>query len=95
MFALSCVTGRNITLVYPEIIGKETKYSKFLNVLITPRTEETLLKSKESNHLPPLIFLWSSSGTSYIYSCIKQVILLVTILWSQKPGQDVLAKDPT
>jgi hypothetical protein len=31
MFALSSMTGMNITTVYPEIIGKETKYSTFLN----------------------------------------------------------------
>lgn len=64
MFALLSVTGMDITSVYLETIGKETKYSKFLNDLTNSRTKRSLFKSKLVNHSPKLIFLWSRSGIS-------------------------------
>jgi hypothetical protein len=65
MFSLSSVTGMNITTVYPEIIGKETKYSKFLNGTISPRAAHTSISSKFVQDVQ-LILLWSTAGIAVL-----------------------------
>ena len=64
MFALSSVVGMDITTVYPEEIGKETKYSKFLNGTILPRVESTLFSKACSN--VPIILMWTTSGITVL-----------------------------
>ena len=61
MFALSSVTGMDITTVYPETTGKETKYSQFLNGTISPRARHTSFTSKLVQDVQ-LILLWSTDG---------------------------------
>ena len=64
MFALSSVVGMDITTVYPEEIGKETKHSKFLNGTISPRVASTLFSNACSN--VPLILMWTTSGITVL-----------------------------
>ena len=61
MFALSSVTGMDITSVYPETAGKKTKNSQFLNGTISPRARHASFTSKLVQDVQ-LILLWSTAG---------------------------------
>lgn len=61
MFALSSVIGMNIVTVYPEKVGEETKYSKFLNGTIHPRAAHGIFASKVVQDIQ-LILMWTCDG---------------------------------
>lgn len=65
MLGLSSVTGMSITSVYPEIIGKETKYSQMQNGTIHPRTSHGLFESKLVQEVK-LVILWSRDGINVL-----------------------------
>ena len=74
MFALSSMTGMNITTVYPEIIGKETKYSKFLNTYEIFEYNIPL----EQHILQFLVNLFKISNLS---CCGQLLVLLFSLVW--------------
>ena len=61
MLALSSVTGMDITSVYPETTGKETKYSQMQNGAIHPRRSHGLFTGNLVQEVR-LVILWSRDG---------------------------------
>ena len=65
MLALSSVTGMDITTVYPEITGQESKYSRMQNGIIKPRISHGRFVSKVVQNVK-LIILWSRDGMNVL-----------------------------
>ena len=61
VFALSSVTGMGLISVYPEKLGKETKYSQFQNGTISPRARHDSFSSKLVQEAK-IIIMWTTDG---------------------------------
>lgn len=61
IFGLSSVIGMNVTSVYPEKLGQETKYSQFLNGAICRRLEHNLFTGKLVQPTN-IILMWTTAG---------------------------------
>ena len=64
VFALSSVTGMDLISVYPERLGKETKYSQFQNGTISPRARHDSFSSKLVQEAK--IIMWTTGGVGVL-----------------------------
>ena len=59
LFALFSVTGMDVISVYPEDLDHKTKYSKFQNGTILPRSAHEVLKLVQESKF---ILMWTTAG---------------------------------
>ena len=61
LLALSSVTGMSVCSVYPEKLGKENIYSKFLNGTVLPRLSHNNIRDKLVQACN-LVLMWTTHG---------------------------------